>query len=99
MGRRRTDPVAPTLPHLAYTGDNSGRFIDVGLPHGNLADEEVAWINTLEEYYADPDIIRSPLDTSPHWPTDKGGDGVALDDQGTIFRRTSYGCNNSYSWH
>lgn len=80
--------------HWSYMQDNRGNLIEVGLPHGAPVDEEIAWINTLAEYYSDPDVIRSPLDTSPHWPTSQGGRGVPVSGSAASFRRTSYGCNN-----
>jgi prepilin-type N-terminal cleavage/methylation domain-containing protein/prepilin-type processing-associated H-X9-DG protein len=83
--------------HLAYATDHDGRFVDVGMPHGGLANEEVAWIATLREYYDSEAVLHSPLDRSKHWPLDEGGEGVPLDGTTDRFRRTSYGCNNYLS--
>lgn len=84
------------IAHVAYATDHEGRFIDVGLPHGGLANEDVAWINTLEEYYDNPLVLKSPLDESPHWPAAQGG-GEPIPGTTDRFRRTSYGCNNYLS--
>lgn len=78
------------IAHWTYMTEHKGRFIDVGLGHGAEADDEtVAWINTLQDYYGDKLLARSPVDTSPHW----GPGGVPLG--GGKFRRTSYGINNA----
>jgi prepilin-type N-terminal cleavage/methylation domain-containing protein/prepilin-type processing-associated H-X9-DG protein len=81
------------LASLAYAADHDGRLIDVGLGHGGPSDESIAWINTLESYYDHALVVRSPLDTSPHWPADQGGLGVPVGNSSDTFRRTSYGCN------
>jgi len=82
------------LAHRVYVDANDGWMIDVGLAHGGISNEEVAWVNTLEEQYHDELVLRSPLDDSPHWPLDKGGLGEPVDGTMDVFRRTSYGCNN-----
>ena len=83
------------LAQLAYATDNAGYLIEVGLPHGGAGgSEEVAWINTLQEYYDNELIVRSPLDRSPHWPKEQGGKGIPVPGTDDRFRRTSYGCNN-----
>lgn len=81
-----------SLAHQAYANANRGFIVDVGLAHGGFGQEEKAWINTLESYYDNELIVRSPLDNSPHWTADAGGEGVPL--AAGNFRRTSYGCNN-----
>lgn len=80
--------------HFTYMIDHNGRFIQVGLPHGNLPNEEVAWINTLREYYQLDDAVVSPLDASPHWPASRDGENVPVPGTTDRFRQTSYGCNN-----
>jgi prepilin-type processing-associated H-X9-DG protein len=85
------------LAHELYMNDHRGYFIDVGLAHGGLANEEVAWINTLESYYDHALVRRSPRDDSPHWPAEEGGQGVPVPGSSDSFRRTSYGCNNYIS--
>jgi len=80
--------------HFAYLTDHHGKFIDAGLSHGGLANESIAWINTLEPYYDTEVVLRSPLDKSPHWPKSEGGQGVPVPPSTDRFRRTSYGCNN-----
>ena len=39
-------------------------------------------------------VLRSPLDTSPHWPRTEGGEGVPVPGTSDAYRRTSYGINN-----
>jgi hypothetical protein len=82
--------------HTAYMAANKELFIDVGLPHGGLPDEKSAWINTLQSYYKEKLVLRSPADNSPHWPPDVPGGGTPVPSTGQ-FRRTSYGCNNYLS--
>jgi prepilin-type N-terminal cleavage/methylation domain-containing protein/prepilin-type processing-associated H-X9-DG protein len=79
---------------LLHAQDNRGALIEPGLDEGGVLDApEVAWINTLRDYYDLPQVLRSPGDMSPHWPASEGGDGVALNSAGDRFRRTSYGLN------
>jgi len=83
------------LAHWMYMMDWEGYFIDVGLAHGGAhAREDVAWINTLAKYYSNKLLHRSPIDTSPHWPVEEGGQGVPVPPSTDQFRRTSYGVNN-----
>lgn len=82
--------------HFTCAVDHRGELIDVGLSHGGQANESVAWINTLAEYYDHPLVLRSPLDESTHWPPGQGG-GVPLPGSTDRYRRTSYGRNNYLS--
>lgn len=80
--------------HWMYLLDNQGWFINVGLAHGaSPMDESAAWIHTLEPYYGNALLARSPLDTSLHWGPYPGGTPIpgAKPEQR---RRTSYGANN-----
>jgi prepilin-type N-terminal cleavage/methylation domain-containing protein/prepilin-type processing-associated H-X9-DG protein len=81
------------IASFQYSDEHNGRLIEPGLPHGGLANEEVAWLNTLRDYGTDL-IVHSPCDESPHWPADEGGQGVPVDGSEDLFRRTSYGVNN-----
>ena len=92
--RDLTQIRALQIAHFAYLTDHHGRFIDAGLSHGGLANESVAWINTLQEYYDNPLVLHSPLDKSKHWPKDEGGEGIPVPPSTDRFRRTSYGINN-----
>ena len=89
-----------SLASWVYLTENDGWLIDVGLAHGTAQlDTKVAWVNTLEAAYGHSLIVRSPLDDSPYWDPNLGGDGTALngpiaDPNQAIFRRTSYGMNN-----
>lgn len=82
-----------------YALDNRDELIDVGLSHGGAdSNLEAAWITTLRELYAADIIARSPLDRSPHWPVELGGQGVPVPGgDGTQLRRTSYGVNNHFT--
>ncbi|MEM7229215.1 MAG: prepilin-type N-terminal cleavage/methylation domain-containing protein [Planctomycetota bacterium] len=83
------------VAHTSYMNTHRGAIIDVGLAHGGTtANEDVAWINTLESFYDNELVVRSPLDESPHWASDKGGQNVPVPGTIDTFRRTSYGCNN-----
>lgn len=70
------------------------RLVEVGLAHGAPVSEEIAWVNTLSPYFGNRAVLRSPLDSSPHWPAEEGGKGVPIVGTTDAFRRTSYGCNN-----
>jgi prepilin-type N-terminal cleavage/methylation domain-containing protein/prepilin-type processing-associated H-X9-DG protein len=79
------------VAHWMYVNNHKGRLIQAGLSHGGAhADEQGAWINTLQQYYETPLLARCPSDDSPHWP---GGTPVP-GGPATQFRRTSYGINN-----
>lgn len=81
--------------HVMYMNEHEGRFIDVGLAHGGAhGREEAAWIHTLRQYYGDALAARSPVDDSPHWPREQGGQGVPVPPSSDQFRRSSYGVNN-----
>jgi len=82
--------------HWLYMTSNDGFLIRVGLMHGVADDKpQVAWFNTLQRYYKDRLVARSPVDDSPHWPMELGGEGVPVDGKrGYPYRRTSYGINN-----
>jgi prepilin-type N-terminal cleavage/methylation domain-containing protein len=74
------------IAHHMYMTENNQQFIQVGLAHGGVhANEPIAWINTLSEYYGSQLLARSPVDTSPHWQTPVTGNQL---------RRTSYGVND-----
>jgi len=86
------------LAHWMYMTDWDGYLVNVGLAHGGAhADEQVAWINTLQSYYKDKLLYRSPVDKSPHWPVEEGGQGIPVPPTTDQFRRTSYGINNYLS--
>jgi prepilin-type N-terminal cleavage/methylation domain-containing protein/prepilin-type processing-associated H-X9-DG protein len=77
--------------HFNYAIDSEGRFADAGLSHGGLANEDIAWLNSMKDHGADIDkIIRSPLDKSPFWD-------IPIEGTSDRFRRTSYGWNNFLS--
>jgi len=82
------------VAHMSYMMDNGGYFVGVGLAHGGLGNEEAAWINTLERHYGSREVLQSPLDRSPHWTAEAGGEGIPLPGTTDRFRRASYGRNN-----
>ena len=80
------------IAHTAYALDNDGEFVQANLSHGGITHGDVPpWFKSLEYYYGDALVARSPLDTSPHW----GEDGQPIPAAPTEQRRvTSYGINN-----
>ena len=76
--------------HYQYAIDSNGQFADAGLAHGGLANEQIAWLNLVGAYVDIAGVVRSPLDTSPHWST-------PIEGSTDRFRRTSYGWNNYLS--
>ena len=93
------------LAHQIYMAEWNNWFVDVGLAHGSGAglDPEASWVKTLEECYGQELICKSPVDDSPHWPSQLGGQdvpvpGVDVNDPNAYpYRRTSYGMNNVLS--
>ncbi len=81
---------------LAYSTDEAGWLIDARLPHGGLEQGSAeSFVDVLARRgYCDTTQIRSPLDDSPHWSAEDGGDGVPVQGTTAVFRRTSYGLNN-----
>jgi len=78
------------IAHYAYITDHDGWLINAGLPHGTVAPNTgIAWVNTLEDYYSDELVIRSPVDESLYW--DEPSPFVP---GGTTYRQTSYGINS-----
>lgn len=65
------------VAHAAFSADNDGKLI--GTSHGT------SWVTTLRDQYNPSLLLRSPLDTSPHFA---GGTPV-----GGKFRVSSYGIN------
>lgn len=83
--------------HISYQGINKDYFVDVGLPHGGYGNEAQSFTEVLSNY-ADEIVMKSPLDDSPHWPSDLGGLDRGLEEDGSgPLRRTSYGMNNYLS--
>ncbi|MBL9140769.1 MAG: type II secretion system protein [Phycisphaerae bacterium] len=85
--------------HLAYMNVNNERFVDVGLPHGTPADPSLSFVHRLRPFFGNAAVaLRSPLDRSPHWQVDDGGEDVPVAQGATpIWRYTSYGMNNYLS--
>jgi len=76
---------------LLYADTFKGYLIDYGLTHGGASpNENLTWVNTLQDYYSASLVVRSPGDNSPYWPSGMGGTGLTLNGQ---HRRTSYGLN------
>lgn len=87
------------VAHLSYMSMNEERFVDVGLPHGGAGSPGDSFVARLRPWFGgSPVALRSPLDESPHWPADAGGEGIPLPTPGApAFRATSYGMNNYLS--
>jgi prepilin-type N-terminal cleavage/methylation domain-containing protein/prepilin-type processing-associated H-X9-DG protein len=85
--------------HLSYMNSNEERFVDVGLPHGSVANPENSFVARLQPYVGtSPLAYRSPLDESAHWSPELGGEGIpVVDGPVQVWRRTSYGMNNYLS--
>lgn len=82
---------------VAYATENAGLFVEVGLSHGAIADQDIAWINTLEPYTNSGLLLRSPLDWSPHWLEADVDSGLPIEGTTDRYRQTSYGMNNYLS--
>lgn len=86
--------------HSAYMNVYEERFVDVGLPHGTVADPSLSFVNKLRPFFGGSTLAyRSPLDQSPHWGPDDGGvEGIPVaEGSPPLWRRTSYGMNNYLS--
>jgi prepilin-type N-terminal cleavage/methylation domain-containing protein/prepilin-type processing-associated H-X9-DG protein len=84
------------VAHLAYATDQRGFLADAGLPHGSGGGSPAtSFVTTLAAYADHPLAFRSPLDRSPHWSAEAGGEGQSI--AGGGFRRTSYGINTFLS--
>ncbi len=92
------------LAHVGYMSDNLQRFAEVDVFHCAQASDddesaptwvEGSWVEALRAYYDSDLVLRSPLDTSPHWPTHLGGQGVPVPAPNATgcLRWTSYGFN------
>lgn len=87
-----------SIAHLSYMAVHKERFADVGLPHGSLGTPARSFVNTLKPFCDDQLVLRSPLDTSPHWPVELGGEGTPVNNGSPpLYRLTSYGMNNYLS--
>jgi type II secretory pathway pseudopilin PulG len=106
-GVRRSSRITADLANLrslqtaqlAYATDHNGFLADARLPHGGVNQGwEESFVTTLAPYFGNNAALRSPLDESPHWALDAGGEGVPV--PGTspasvnYHRLTSYGINN-----
>jgi prepilin-type N-terminal cleavage/methylation domain-containing protein/prepilin-type processing-associated H-X9-DG protein len=87
-----------TIASRLYSHDHDGELIGYGLSEeaNTPLEEEDSWFNTLEDYYDTPLVAQSPVDTSIHWPEDRGGSGVPVQATGRL-RLLSYGLNEHVS--
>jgi prepilin-type N-terminal cleavage/methylation domain-containing protein len=86
------------LAAMSYAAEHGGTMVDYGFGHGALAGDELArersWYEVLEEYASSNVSAKSPVDNSPHWPTELGGsDAPAPGAPNWVRRQTSYGLN------
>lgn len=89
-----------------YLTTNDGALVDVGRAHGGATglDARASFIVTLEKSYGQPLIARSPVDDSPYWAKELGGNGTPVPQlvaagiaPEEAVRRSSYGFNNYLS--
>ena len=66
--------------HVAYYDDFKGQFIDANLAHGGVGNPLDSWPFVLSRQYGQNIVLRSPVDQSPFWHVDDGGqaEGVRL---------------------
>lgn len=96
------------LAQRLYADDNKGHYVDAGLAHGGIADIPNSWPVLLADYTEGGLAIRSPVDRSPFWSVEEGGqfEGLSFAEAlrrvragetsglGELARWTSYGLNN-----
>ncbi|MGP1347467.1 MAG: type II secretion system protein [Phycisphaerales bacterium] len=84
------------IAQAMYADDHDGRLVRFGLGHDAAPlDPDKSWIVDLGAYCDEPLPTRSPLDTSPFWPIEDGGQGAGVVGAGIEGRRiTSYGLND-----
>ncbi len=88
------------LAQQTYAVEHEGMLVDYGLAHGGEQLATPSWVVALQEYYDAPLLLKSPVDTSPHWPVALGGSGVpAPVGRPNVFRQTSYGLNQMVTPH
>lgn len=97
-GARRTANAVKCLSNMRnmamaqvmYCNENNGYLVQAGFGHGGAhSHEEVAWLNTLQQYYQSKLVARCPADDSPYWEG-----GRPLPGTTNQYRRTSYGINS-----
>ncbi len=66
------------LAHTMYIDDNQERFVDAGLDHGGAGTPARSWVTTLAPYNGGALVTRSPVDRSPAWPIEEGGQSEGL---------------------
>ncbi|MDI9402893.1 MAG: type II secretion system protein [Limnohabitans sp.] len=96
VGRCASHLRSLQLASIAYAQDHEGWLIDARLPHGGHDQgSEESFVDVLaRKDYCNTSLIRSPLDTSPHWAVEQGGAGIPVGGANGALRRTSYGLNN-----
>lgn len=96
------------IAHTMYADANKGAYVDAGLAHGGIADLPNSWPVLLADYTENGVAIRSPVDRSPFWSVEEGGEfeGMSFVEAlrrvragettglGPLARWTSYGLNN-----
>jgi prepilin-type N-terminal cleavage/methylation domain-containing protein/prepilin-type processing-associated H-X9-DG protein len=78
------------LAHWMYMSENNGRMVQI--THG-LPGDPPPWMTTLSRQLGQELLQRSPVDRSPHWPLQLGGDNVPIPPSSDRFRSTSYAAN------
>lgn len=88
------------LAQQVYAAEHRGALVDYGISHGGEELDTGSWVEALQEHYDAPLVLRSPVDTSPHWPIALGGSGVpAPVGRPNVYRVTSYGLNEMVTSH
>src|SRR5260221_1493950 len=76
---------------MFYCNDNRGYLVQAGMAHGGTGgNEQIAWFNTLQQYFQNNLVARCPSDDSPYWD---GGQPLP-NRGGAQYRRTRYGIND-----
>ena len=85
----------------ADTATEGGRLVEAGLAHGGIVPIDangnpvLPWVQAISNYYGNEGpILRSPLDTSPHWGPAPQGQPIPGAPDPSQRRLTSYGINN-----
>ena len=85
----------------ADTATEGGRLLEAGLAHGGIVPIDsngnpvLPWVEAIADYYGDEGpVLRSPLDTSPHWGPAPQGRRIPGAPDPNQRRLTSYGINN-----
>ena len=79
-----------------YASENNMEIVQSGYSHdGGQTFIPLAWLTTLQQYYANKLLTKCPADFSPYWAPADGGTGACVPNSNPPqYRLTSYGINN-----